>query len=187
MSRRHRFVPMVCRYWPGKRSERCPGRRHFACDRQSSNDKCRSGSLIQRVPHHTARRRHTSISAASGLMTGCPQCSTPAQTEQSPENPERFSFYLKISRILHRVEHVTDDTVGFRDRLEPASGKRVSALHRIGARNRKSAPRRSGTWRRPSGSTEDRAPHAAQDRRCRTGKCAAAGKIPRVSRDRVEM
>ena len=38
------------RYWAGKRGERCPRRRHYACDRRITNDGRRSDGVIRACP-----------------------------------------------------------------------------------------------------------------------------------------
>ena len=49
------------------------------------------------------------------------------------------SFYVEISRARHRAELVTDDAEALRERLEAATGERVSALEGIGAETEKPA------------------------------------------------
>ena len=50
-----------------------------------------------------------------------------------PHLTTQKSFYVEISRARHRVELVTDDAGALRERLETATGERVSALEGIGA------------------------------------------------------
>ena len=47
------------------------------------------------------------------------------------------SFYVKINHAHHRAELVTDDAEALREHLEASTGKRVSALERIGQEPRK--------------------------------------------------
>lgn len=49
------------------------------------------------------------------------------------------SFYVEISRARHRAELVTDDAEALRERLEAATGERVSALEGIRAETEKPA------------------------------------------------
>ena len=50
-----------------------------------------------------------------------------------PHLTTQKSFYVEISRARHRAELVTDDAGALRERLETATGERVSALEGIGA------------------------------------------------------
>ena len=56
-----------------------------------------------------------------------------------PHLTTQKSFYVEISRARHRAELVTDDAGALRERLEAATGERVSALEGICAETRKSA------------------------------------------------
>ena len=49
-----------------------------------------------------------------------------------PHLTTQKSFYVEISRARHRAELVTDDREALRERLETATGERVSALEGIG-------------------------------------------------------
>ena len=50
-----------------------------------------------------------------------------------PHLTTQKSFYVEISRARHRAELVTDDANALRERLETATGERVSALEGVGA------------------------------------------------------
>ena len=56
-----------------------------------------------------------------------------------PHLTTQKSFYVEISRARHRAELVTDDAGALRERLEAATGERVSALEGIGAETEKPA------------------------------------------------
>ena len=49
-----------------------------------------------------------------------------------PHLTTQKSFYVEISRARYRAELVTDDAKALRERLETATGERVSALEGIG-------------------------------------------------------
>ena len=55
-----------------------------------------------------------------------------------PHLTTQKSFYVEISRARHRAELVTDDAGALRERLEAATGERVSALEGIGVETGKS-------------------------------------------------
>ena len=56
-----------------------------------------------------------------------------------PHLTTQKSFYVEISRARYRAELVTDDAGALRERLEAATGERVSALEGIGAETEKPA------------------------------------------------
>ena len=56
-----------------------------------------------------------------------------------PHLTTQKSFYVEISRARHRAELVTDDAGALRERLEAATGERVSALEGMGAETEKPA------------------------------------------------
>ena len=90
-----------------------------------------------------------------------------------PHLTTQKSFYVEISRARHRAELVTDDAKALRERLETATGERVSALEGIGAgagrpttrektrnRDRQEMPGRSA---RTEDKTRDREPATAPE------------------------
>ena len=56
-----------------------------------------------------------------------------------PHPTTQKSFYVEISRPHPRAELVTDDVRALRERLEAATGERVSALEGLGAETEKPA------------------------------------------------
>ena len=90
-----------------------------------------------------------------------------------PHLTTQKSFYVEISRARHRAELVTDDANALRERLETATGERVSALEGVGAmverpparekarnRGRQEMPGRSA---RTEDKTRDREPAMAPE------------------------
>ncbi len=78
-----------------------------------------------------------------------------------PHLTTQKSFYVEISRARHRAELVTDDARALRERLETATGERVSALEGIGVSVERPLAREKATDRgrqempdRPSGAPD---------------------------------
>ena len=62
-----------------------------------------------------------------------------------PHLTTQKSFYVEISRARHRAELVTDDAKALCDRLEAATGERVSALEGVAAAAEVTAPKAEKT------------------------------------------
>ena len=81
-----------------------------------------------------------------------------------PHLTTQKSFYVEISRARYRAELVTDDARALRERLETATGERVSALEGIGAAAER-PPAREKAGDRGRQEMPDR-PSGAPDKSC---------------------
>ena len=70
-----------------------------------------------------------------------------------PHLTTQKSFYVEISRARHRAELVTDDAKALCDRLEAATGERVSALEGVAAAAEAARSRKVGKTHTPEAAT----------------------------------
>ena len=89
-------------------------------------DLCRDHAQLRHVDHAWASTVHAFQGRTVDNVIAVMEANHPQLTTQK-------SFYVEISRARHRAELVTDDAKALCDRLETATGERVSALEAVAA------------------------------------------------------
>ena len=111
-----------------------------------------------------------------------------AMEADHPHLTTQKSFYVEISRARDRAELVTDDAERLRERLETATGERISALEGIAPVVREAPEKDAESTQEAARAAPERVTEPARE----TDRSAAAGKAveqedgSRVSKDRQQ-